>query len=51
MAMDGGDESALCVNVGTFRYASFGRRRKDGAVSNPSRSIVALPAVVSISAR
>src|SRR5438046_486854 len=48
MSMDGGDEAALCISCGSFRYASFGRRLSDGRVPNPMRPTVPLPAVVTV---
>jgi uncharacterized protein YigE (DUF2233 family) len=51
MSMDGGDEAALCVHAGDFMYASFGHRLPGGAVPNPNRPTVPLPAVVTVVAR
>ena len=50
MSMDGGDEAALCIRCGSFRYASFGHRLSDGSVPNPLRPTVPLPAVVTVMA-
>ena len=48
MSMDGGDEAALCIHAGDFLYASFGHRVSGGAVPNPIRPTVPLPAVVTV---
>lgn len=48
MSMDGGDEAVLCVRVGGFRYASFGRLEENGQVPNPRTTTVPLPAVVAV---
>ena len=50
MSMDGGDEAALYVRCGAFRYASFGHVTPDGRVPNPMRPTVPLPAVVTVMA-
>jgi uncharacterized protein YigE (DUF2233 family) len=48
MSMDGGEEAELAVNTGAFRYASYGHRNANGQVTHPTRSTVALPAVVAV---
>ncbi len=50
MSMDGGDEAELCVKVGRFRYASFGRWDRDDAGSDLQGARVPLPAVVTVTA-
>jgi uncharacterized protein YigE (DUF2233 family) len=50
MSMDGGDESALVIRCGSFAYASFGHRTRDGTVPNPIRPTAPLPAVVVVTA-
>src|SRR5438552_2902230 len=49
MSMDGGEEAMLCVKVGRFRYASFGRW--DGEPDSDGKSDRApLPAVIAVTA-
>ena len=49
MSMDGGEEAMLCVKVGRFRYASFGRW--DGEPDPDGKSDRApLPAVIAVTA-
>ena len=49
MSMDGGEEAMLCVKVGRFRYASFGRW--DGEPDPGGESDRApLPAVIAVTA-
>ncbi|HUK64376.1 MAG TPA: phosphodiester glycosidase family protein [Dongiaceae bacterium] len=50
MSMDGGEEAALVIHCGTFNYASFGHRTREGSVPNPMRPTVPLPAVVTVMA-
>jgi len=49
MSMDGGYEAELCVQIGNFRYASFGRWEPDHDSDAPGAR-VPLPAVVAVSA-
>lgn len=48
MSMDGGDEAALCVSVGGFRYSSLGKWEANGEVPNPAYDVVPLPAVIEV---
>ncbi|HEV8149647.1 MAG TPA: phosphodiester glycosidase family protein [Gemmatimonadales bacterium] len=48
MSMDGGYEAELCVQIGSFRYASFGRWERDHDSDAPGAR-VPLPAVVAVS--
>ena len=51
MAMDGGHEAQLCVRTGNFRYASFGRWRREDDRPAAWDVQVPLPAVVALEAR
>jgi len=48
MAMDGGYEAELCVNVPPFHYASFGRWKGMGDAPDAPGARVPLPAVVTV---
>jgi uncharacterized protein YigE (DUF2233 family) len=48
MAMDGGYEAELCVSVGGFHYASFGRWKGTGDAPEAPGAVVPLPAVVAV---
>jgi hypothetical protein len=48
MSMDGGDEAALCVKAGGFRYASFGEWNDAGPGDPASPAGVPLPAVIAV---
>jgi hypothetical protein len=49
MSMDGGSEAQMVVAAGRFRYATFGRWPRRGAVDAPGAQ-VPLPAVIAVSA-
>jgi uncharacterized protein YigE (DUF2233 family) len=51
MVMDGGYEAQLCVDSGSFRYASFGRWSRRGAGEDAPGARVRLPAVISVEAK
>ena len=50
MAMDGGYEAELCVNVDAFHYASFGQWKGEGDVPDAPGAQVPLPAVIAVMA-
>lgn len=50
MAMDGGYEAELCVNVPPFHYASFGRWQGKGDAPDAPGARVPLPAVITVDA-
>lgn len=50
MAMDGGYEAELCVNVPPFHYASFGQWKGKGDAPDAPGARVPLPAVITVDA-
>jgi hypothetical protein len=50
MGMDGGYEAEMCVNSGSFRYASFGRWDNQHADTDAPGARTPLPAVIEVDA-
>jgi Phosphodiester glycosidase len=48
MGMDGGYEAEMCVNSGSFRYASFGRWDNEHADTDQPGARTPLPAVIEV---